>query len=173
MHTGRNITESSMRFFFCALLAVILAACSYLGARQPQARTVSVPVSAQLIGERAQAAASMEETRESLVRKREEALAMFQSVIDTEHVQQSVLNEALAAKLELAGRMAAEAETEALLAHMGFGEAVVMLGEDGATAIVSWQTANDERSRMQIIDTVASQTALSPERVKIMSIKNE
>lgn len=173
MHTGRKITDGSMRFFFCTLLAVILAACSYLGAKQPQTRTASVPVAAQPVREQAQAAQSTEKTKESLMQKREEALAMLQSVINTEHVQQSVLNEALAAKLALAGRMTAEAEAEAILAHMGFGEAVVMLSEDGATAIVPWQTAMDERSRMQIIDAVASQTAISPECVKIMPIKNE
>ena len=95
LHTGRKITESSMRFFFCTLLAVVLVVCSYLGAKQPQARTASVPVAAQPIDEHAQAAQSieitmeetMEETKESLRKKREEALAMLQSVIDAEHVQ--------------------------------------------------------------------------------------
>lgn len=173
MHTGRKITDSGMRFLFCTLLAMVLAACSYLGAKQPQARTVSVPVTARPIDENAQTVQSIETTKGSLMQKREEALSMIQSIIDTEHVQQSVLNDALAAKLALAGRMATEAEAEALLAHMGFGEAVVMLSEDGATAIVPWQTAKDERSRMQIIDTVASQAALLPECVKIMPIKNE
>lgn len=171
MNVKSERTLCRMRFSFCMLLAAILAACSYLGARAPERSTVSVPIFAQQISEGALQAVSLEETKTALRQKREQALQLVQSVIDDEQAQESTRNEALAAKMALANRMVSEAEAEALLSSMGFGDTAVVLGDAEVTVIVPWQAAADERSRTRIIDAVSTQTGLAPECVKIMLSK--
>ena len=155
----------------CAALVALLAACSYLGARQPQAAMVSVPVAVEMISESALGAASLEETQDRLRQERERALELVQSVIDDPKADKAARDAALEEKTALARRMAAEAEMEALLAHMGFGDAAVVLGEDSAAVIIPWQAAENERSRMQIIDAAATHAGLAPECVKIILSK--
>ena len=155
----------------CAVLVALLAACSYLGARQPQGAAVSVPVAVETISARALDAASLEETQQKLEQERESALALLQSVIDDPNAGADVRNEALKEKTALAKRMEAEAETAALLAHMGFGETAVVLGGESVTVIVPWQAAENEQSRVRIIDAAATQTGLAPECVKIILSK--
>lgn len=160
-----------MRTAGCAALVALLAVCSYLGARQPQAQTVSVPVAVETISENALSAASLEETQDRLLRERENALALLQSVIDDPGAGAEAREEALREKTALAGRMAAEAEMTAILAQMGFGDAAVVMGEQSLSVIVPWQAAENEQSRVRIIDAAASHTGLSPECVKIILSK--
>lgn len=167
----RERSARCMRTAGCAALIALLAACSYLGARQPQVSAVSVPVAVEVISESALGAAPIEETQQKLRQERENALALLQSVIDDPNAGADVRNEALKEKTALAKRMEAEAETAALLSHMGFGETAVVLGEGSVTVIVPWQAAENEQSRVRIIDAAATQTGLAPECVKIILAK--
>lgn len=160
-----------MRTAGCAALVALLAACSYLGARQPEVSAVSVPVSVETVSEQALHAQTMEETQEKLRQERERALALLQSVADDPQAQAGTREEALREKTALAKRMNAEAETAALLAHMGFGETAVVMSEGSASVIVPWQAAENEQSRVRIIDAAATQTGLAPECVKIILSK--
>lgn len=155
----------------CAALVALLAACSYLGARQPQASAVSVPVAVETVSDSALSAAPLGETQEKLRQERENAIALVQSVIDDPLAQADTREEALREKTALAKRMETEAGTAALLAHMGFGETAVVLGEGSVTVIVPWQAAENEQSRVRIIDAAATQTGLAPECVKIILSK--
>ena len=67
----RERSARCMRTAGCAALVALLAACSYLGARQPQVSAVSVPVAVEVISERALGAASLEQTQEKLRQERE------------------------------------------------------------------------------------------------------
>ena len=64
-----------------------------------------------------------------------------------------------------------EAALSALLEQMGFGETAVVVGAEAVSVIAPWQAAENERSRMQIIDAAASQTGFSAERIKIILAK--
>ena len=171
MSEERERSARRVRTAGCAVLVALLAACSYLDARQPQGSAVSVPVAVETISERALDAASLEETQQKLEQERESALALLQSVIDDPNAQAGTRDEALREKTALAKRMEAEAETAALLAHMGFGETAVVLGGESVTVIVPWQAAENEQSRVRIIDAAATQTGLAPECVKIILSK--
>lgn len=171
MSDERERSARRVRTAGCAVLVALLAACSYLGARQPQRAAVSVPVAVDVISERALGAASLEETQQKLRQERESALALLQSVIDDPNAQAGTRDEALREKTALAKRMVAEAETAALLSHMGFGETAVVLGGESVTVIVPWQAAENEQSRVRIIDAAATQTGLAPECVKIILSK--
>ena len=171
MSDERERSARRVRTAGCAVLVALLAACSYLGARQPQGAAVSVPVAVETISARALDAASLEETQQKLEQERESALALLQSVIDDPNAGADARNEALKEKTALAKRMEAEAETAALLAHMGFGETAVVLGGESVTVIVPWQAAENEQSRVRIIDAAATQTGLAPECVKIILSK--
>ena len=171
MSDERERSARRVRTAGCAVLVALLAACSYLGARQPQRAAVSVPVAVEVISERVLGAASLEETQQKLRQERESALALLQSVIDDPNAQAGTRDEALREKTALAKRMVAEAETAALLSHMGFGETAVVLGGESVTVIVPWQAAENEQSRMRIIDAAATQTGLAPECVKIILSK--
>ena len=171
MSDERERSARRVRTAGCAVLVALLAACSYLGARQPQRAAVSVPVAVEVISARALGAASLEETQQKLEQERESALALLQSVIDDPNAQAGTRDEALREKTAMAKRMEAEAETAALLAHMGFGETAVVLGGESVTVIVPWQAAENEQSRVRIIDAAATQTGLAPECVKIILSK--
>ena len=171
MSDERERSARRVRTAGCAVLVALLAACSYLGARQPQRAAVSVPVAVGVISELALGAASLEETQQKLRQERESALALLQSVIDDPNAQAGTRDEALREKTALAKRMVAEAETAALLSHMGFGETAVVLGGESVTVIVPWQAAENEQSRVRIIDAAATQTGLAPECVKIILSK--
>ena len=171
MSDERERSARRVRTAGCAVLVALLAACSYLGARQPQRAAVSVPVAVEVISERALGAASLEETQQKLQQERESALALLQSVLDDPNAQAGTRDEALREKTALAKRMVAEAETAALLSHMGFGETAVVLGGESVTVIVPWQAAENEQSRVRIIDAAATQTGLAPECVKIILSK--
>ena len=171
MSDERERSARRVRIAGCAVLVALLAACSYLGARQPQRAAVSVPVAVEVISERVLGAASLEETQQKLRQERESALALLQSVIDDPNAQAGTRDEALREKTALAKRMVAEAETAALLSHMGFGETAVVLGGESVTVIVPWQAAENEQSRVRIIDAAATQTGLAPECVKIILSK--
>lgn len=171
MSDERERSARRVRTAGCAVLVALLAACSYLGARQPQRAAVSVPVAVETISERALDAASLEETQQKLEQERESALALLQSVLDDPNAQAGTRDEALREKTALAKRMVAEAETAALLSHMGFGETAVVLGGESVTVIVPWQAAENEQSRVRIIDAAATQTGLAPECVKIILSK--
>ena len=171
MSDERERSARRVRTAGCAVLVALLAACSYLGARQPQRAAVSVPVAVEVISERVLGAASLEETQQKLRQERESALALLQSVIDDPNAQAGTRDEALRETTALAKRMVAEAETAALLSHMGFGETAVVLGGESVTVIVPWQAAENEQSRVRIIDAAATQTGLAPECVKIILSK--
>ena len=171
MSDERERSARRVRTAGCAVLVALLAACSYLGARQPQRAAVSVPVAVEVISERALGAASLEETQQKLQQERESALALLQSVLDDPNAQAGTRDEALREKTALAKRMVAEAETAALLSHMGFGETAVVLGGESVTVIVPWQAAENEQSRVRIIDAAATQTGLAPKCVKIILSK--
>lgn len=171
MSEERERAARRVRTAGCAVLVALLAACSYLGARQPQRAAVSVPVAVEVISARALDAASLEETQQKLQQERESALALLQSVLDDPNAQAGTRDEALREKTALAKRMVAEAETAALLSHMGFGETAVVLGGESVTVIVPWQAAENEQSRVRIIDAAATQTGLAPECVKIILSK--
>ena len=171
MSDERERSARRVRTAGCAVLVALLAACSYLGARQPQRAAVSVPVAVEVISERVLGAASLEETQQKLRQERESALALLQSVIDDPNAQAGTRDEALREKTALAKRMVAEAETAALLSHMGFGETAVVLGGESVTVIVPWQAAENEQSRVRIIDAAATQTGLAPKCVKIILSK--
>lgn len=168
---SREWAARRMRTAGCAALVALLAACSYLGARQPQVSAVSVPVAVETISESALGAASLEQTQQKLRQERENALALLQSVIDDPLAQAGTRDAALDEKTALAKRMETEAATAALLAHMGFGDAAVVLGEESVTVIVPWQAAENEQNRVKIIDAAATQTGLAPECVKIILSK--
>ena len=171
MSDERERSARRVRTAGCAVLVALLAACSYLGASQPQGSAVSVPVAVEVISERALGAASLEETQQKLRQERESALALLQSVLDDPNAQAGTRDEALREKTALAKRMVAEAETAALLSHMGFGETAVVLRGESVTVIVPWQAAENEQSRVRIIDAAATQTGLAPECVKIILSK--
>lgn len=166
-HGTESSKRRSMRMPVCMLLAVLLAACSYLGARPPETKRASVPVMSLHAGEEDASA----ETADALMLKREESIRMLQSVIEDETAKDEVREEAQRAQVTLALRADREAETEALLAGMGIEGATVVLSEASASVIVPWQAAANERDRLRIIDAAASQSGLSPECVKIILSK--
>ena len=47
----------------------------------------------------------------------------------------------------------------------------MVLGGESVTVIVPWQAAENEQSRVRIIDAAATQTGLAPECVKIILSK--
>lgn len=165
-----NRTASRMlRYAGCAVLLGVLAISSYAGGKP--AHTPIVPVMIETVPDQVLTASTMEKTSENLALKRREALLLLQSVIDDPQADDASKRLAFEEKNRIAARMETEASLEALLAHMGFGETAVITGEDALSIVVPWQAAENEHSRVQIIDAAVSQSGFSAEAIKIILSK--
>ena len=131
----RRITAARMmRYAGCAVLLAVLAASSY--AAGTPVRTPIVPVMIETVSSEVLAASSMEKTSGQLEGKRKEALLLLQSVIDDPQADEASRKQAREEKAKIAARMETEASLCALLAHMGFEQTAVVVGEEALNIIV-------------------------------------
>lgn len=158
-----------MRWGGCAALLALLAASSYAGRREESVPVV--PVMVQIMPDEALAAATVQKTTEELAHKREEALALLESVLSDPAADETARKQALLEKTRIAARMEKEAAICALLAHMGFDQTAVIAGEDALSIIAPWQIAENEQSRLQMIDAAAAQSGFSADAIKIILAK--
>ncbi len=159
------------RWLSCSALLALLGACGYAGAKTTPVQTVSVPVIAQMIPQEATSLEAMAQAGMMLDMARETALARLQEVIDHPDSAQDTVRYALEEKARITSCAQKEAALGALLAQMGFGHVTAVIGEESVSVIAPWQTAENEQSRMQIIDAAAAQTGFSAEQVKIILAK--
>ncbi len=155
----------------CGALLALLAVCGYMGARPTPTATVSVPVMLEAIPASALAADSMEKTLARLDEKRAGALSLLEDVLQDPAAGEREKQAALGLKTQIAARMAQEADAEELLLRMGVGETAVILGEGTAHVVAPWQAAENEQSRVKIIDAVATAAGVDASNVKIILAK--
>jgi len=166
----KNQTVSRvLRYAGCAVLLGVLALSGYAGGKPDH--TPLVPVMIETVSDQVIAASSMEKTNENLANKRREALLLLQSVIDDPQADEASRKQAFEEKSRIASRMETEASLEALLEHMGFGQTAVIMGENTLSIVAPWQAAENEHSRVQMIDAAVDQSGLSAEAVKIILAK--
>ncbi len=158
-----------MRWGGCAALLALLAASSYAG-RSAQSVPI-VPVMMQIVPDEALAASTVSKTTEQLARRREDALALLESVLGDPAADEAARKQALLEKTRIAARMEKEAALCALLAHMGFDQTAVIAGEDVLSIVAPWQIAENEQSRLQMIDAAAAQSGFSADAIKIILAK--
>ncbi|MBQ7885693.1 MAG: SpoIIIAH-like family protein [Clostridia bacterium] len=157
------------RFGGCAALLALLAVSSYGAGGRIEAP--AVPVLIETVSSETLSGTTMEQTRTQLAVKREEALSLLESVLDDPSAGETERNQALAEKTQIARRMETEASIEALLAHMGFADAAVIMGEGTLSIVVPWQAAENEQSRVRLIDAAIGQSGLTADAVKIILAK--
>ena len=163
------VASRILRYAGCGVLLGVLAVSSYAGGKPPQAPIV--PVLIETVPDQLLTASTMEKTTERLEQKRREALLLLQSVIDDPLADDASRKQAFEEKTRIAARMGTEASLEAMLEHMGFVQPGVIMGEGTLSVVVPWQAAENEHSRMQIIDAAVSQSGLSAEAIKIILAK--
>ena len=157
------------RFAGCAALLALLIMSSSTAAKPVQ--VASVPVFAQTLSSPTLSSASMEETVKKLEAQREQALALLQSVLDDPRAQQEQITAALEKKTQIASNMEKEAAIGAQLAHMGFDQTAVVMGNGALSIIAPWQMAENEQNRIRMIDAAASLSGISAGNVKIILSK--
>ncbi|MBR5302622.1 MAG: SpoIIIAH-like family protein [Clostridia bacterium] len=165
---NRIAAVRAARFGGCAALLTLLIVSS-MGRKEHG--MPSVPVLLETVSEQALSAQTVQQTKIRLNSRREEALSLLQSVLDDPDAGQEARHAALEEKTKIAGRMETEAAVEALLAHMGFGDTAVVAGETYLSIIAPWQAAENEHSRVQIVDAAVAQSGFAPEAVKIILAK--
>lgn len=166
---SRGAVSRILRYAGCAVLLGVLALSSW-AVNSPKSSPI-VPVMIETVPESALAVSSMEKTQERLMRQRQEAIVLLQSVIDDPQADEASRKQALDEKTRIAARMETEASLGALLAHMGFEQTAVIVGEETLSIITPWQTAEHEHNRVQMIDAAVSQSGLAPGAVKIILSK--
>jgi hypothetical protein len=98
---------------------------------------------------------------------RSEELALLQRIIDDQGGSPTIREEAEQRRLAVASAIEAETQAESLLDAKGFGESVVMMGVDQATAIVSLEL--DAITAAQIAEIVSSACDIGYENVVIVN----
>ena len=88
-----------MRLAGCAALLALLVASSYAAVRPTQ--VPSVPVTAMTMSGEALSGASMAQTRQSLSQKRDQALALLQSVLDDPRAKDAQIAAALEGRITM------------------------------------------------------------------------
>lgn len=165
----QSIGARVMRLAGCAALLALLAVSSYGGSRRIEAP--AVPVLIENVSSETLSTLTMEETQKRLTQRREESLAVLQSVLDDPSADAAARTQALAQKTKIASRMETEASLQALLAHMGFDGAAVIMGEGLLSIVVPWQMAENEQNRVRMIDAAVTQSGFSADAVKIILSK--
>lgn len=117
--------------------------------------------------------ATVEETyfdraRYSRTQSREQAVALLNSVINDESVEEEVRANAYEQVVCYARITEGEASLESILLAKGFEDCVVYLTEDTATVVVAAQEL-DTNAATQILDAVLAQTGLDAGCVKIVA----
>lgn len=165
----KAFTARAARFAGCGALLALLAMSSCAGGRKVEAP--AVPVLIETVSSETVSALTMEETGERLNQRREEALALLESVLEDSSADDAQRKQAMTEKTRIASRMETEASLQALLAHMGFSENAVIMGEEMLSIVVPWQDAENEQNRVRMIDAAVTQSGFSADAVKIILSK--
>lgn len=168
----QNRLSSRIRAMGCVLLLALLAVCGWMGAsRDSGVQTVSVPVTRNVLEAEEIAQATNEEIKARLETERKQELDMLEGVLTDGRADDATVRSALLQKSEIAARMENEAQTEALLAGMGYGDALCVSGAQMLTLILPEQSLESQEDRVRVIDAVSAQSGVSAENVKIILIK--
>ncbi len=101
---------------------------------------------------------------------REEALALLEDTLKSADSDSEAKADATEKMALIAERMEKEASIETLIKAKGFEKAIVIIGDDNVTAIVSAEELLPSQI-LQIQDAVTSQTEISLENIKIVNKK--
>lgn len=101
---------------------------------------------------------------------REEALALLEDTLKSADSDSDAKADAVTKMTLIAERMEKEAAIETLVKAKGFEKAVVVIGDDNVTVIVSAEELLPSQI-LQIQDAVTSQTEISLENIKIVNKK--
>ena len=99
---------------------------------------------------------------------RDSAISMLQQAETDENAAEDVLNEASRTLQVLAGYTVAESQIESLVTAKGYADCVVFMGVDSCSVVVSDPDGLDEVDAARIKDIVVSETAYTPNQIKIM-----
>lgn len=110
------------------------------------------------------------ELRDNRDKVRKEALELLNDTISGVKSDAAAIKEAEKAKNAIALRMEQESTIESLLKAKGFKDVLVVLGESDANVAVKCDSLLDSET-LQIQDAVISQSGLSLEKVKIVTVK--
>ena len=99
---------------------------------------------------------------------RDSAISLLQQAETDENAAEDVLNEASRTLQVLAGYTVAESQIESLVTAKGYADCVVFMGVDSCSVVVSDPDGLDEVDAARIKDIVVSETAYTPNQIKIM-----
>jgi len=169
---GRE-TESRLsagQAFCCVALVLLLGVSGYAGARNRDALSM---VSAPVVYTTLDVQEGAQQTEKKLQSKREQALALLESVLENPAAEEESRQEALRQKTQMAQSMQREAQIEEALERMGVTQARAICTEQTVAVFVSPDDALDEKTRMQIADLACAFGECGMENVKIILTKNE
>lgn len=170
MDWGLNRSRA-LRTALCAALVALLGASGYAG-RQTASPQAAVPVSAVTLDQDVIAEKGLRETEEALERERERALEMLKSILADPRAGDAAAADAAEKMADIAARMEREASLEAALARIGV-RASAACTQTAASVFVLPTDAQDEKTRMQILDLAAAVCEMEPSCIKIILVKNE
>lgn len=171
MGMGRN--GGVLRAACGAALLLLLGFSGFIGAKREETRFAAAPVIVKTMSANPYERESDLASREKLRLQREQEIRLLTSVAEDPDVPKETVRYALEQKMEIASRMEQEAQAEAALAYMGFEGVSVLCGAQAISVFAPYAHIRDERSRVQILDCVCTQTGASAQNVKIILAKNE
>lgn len=101
---------------------------------------------------------------------RDSQLEMLEETINDATLSDEVKKEAVSRKSEITAQMENESAIETLLAAKGFEKTVAVMGDSDINVVVNKEKLTDAET-IQIQDVVMSQTGLTLENIKIVTIK--
>ena len=161
--------KNRIRGIGCVFFLLLLATCGYVGARQEEARSVSVSVTrSPLQVERAQGSSADASLRLESERNRE--IALLQEVI-SKTVDEETRENAAVQLSQVAKRMELEAMSTACLEHMGYDGALAVCGAQMMTIMIPIDNMQEESDSVKVIDAVSALTGLDAADIKIILTK--
>lgn len=109
-------------------------------------------------------------TRTERNNTRAEALEELEEIVSDVKAKDSVKTAAVEKLSVLAGRMDTEASIEALLKAKGFTDVLAIIGDNDINIVIKKDTLSESET-IQIQDVATSQSGLSLDKVKIITVK--
>jgi len=162
--------RQGIRGLCCAALIALLAVSGYAGMRREEAQSVSIPIVFDTIMESELVFGDAQE-EDSFEKEREKALSLLEDVIRDPKAKEKTVQNALEEKIRIAGSMEQEARLRQALTEMGIEDAGAISGNGTMTLILPSGSMIDDKTRIQIVDTVQTVTGILPECVKIILAK--
>lgn len=164
------VDKKRKRILISLVFLGVLVSSAYLGASEPETRSVQAEIVSRLVVDRMCEEDTLREAQ-SLIEQRHTEVSMLDEIIDDEYVDKTTRERALGQKLMIIQNMEKEAQVLACLQSLGYEDVSVICGEQMSSVVLRLSNPLENSQSIQIVDAICSQIGIQNEELKIIISK--